>query len=72
MEENGIIVDCSLKTQDPDEILDFDLDPEAVVNKVLLQSELLKDVFAELDPSSSYLEVKEIKFRKQMFLNNML
>ncbi|XP_011498478.1 PREDICTED: cell cycle checkpoint protein RAD1, partial [Ceratosolen solmsi marchali] len=57
IERNGIVVDCSLKSYDPDEILDFDLDPEAVVNKVLLQSELLKDIFAELDNSSIYLEL---------------
>ena len=57
IEEDGVIVDCSLKTQEPDEILDFDMDPQTVVNKVLLQSELLKDVLAELDPSSSHMEV---------------
>ncbi|XP_023245775.1 cell cycle checkpoint protein RAD1 [Copidosoma floridanum] len=57
IEEDGIIVDCSLKTQDPDEILDFNLDPESVVNKVLLHSELLKDVLQELDPSSTHLEL---------------
>lgn len=50
-------MDCSLKTQEPDEILDFDMDPETVVNKVLLHSELLKDVLNELDPSSNYIKV---------------
>ncbi|KAL7300557.1 cell cycle checkpoint protein RAD1 [Trichogramma pretiosum] len=57
IEEDGVVVDCSLKTQEPDEILDFDLDPETVINKVLLHSELLKDVLAELDPTSNHLEL---------------
>lgn len=38
-------------------MLDFGLDQESVVNKVLLQSELLKDVLSELDPTSSNLKV---------------
>ncbi|XP_016838743.1 cell cycle checkpoint protein RAD1 [Nasonia vitripennis] len=57
IEEDGVIVDCSLKTQEPDEILDFDLHPSTVVNKVLLHSELLKDVLSELDPSCNHLEL---------------
>lgn len=57
IEEDGIIVDCSLKTQTPDELLDFQMEAESVVNKVLLRSELLKDVMVELDPTSDFIEV---------------
>ncbi|XP_015428970.1 PREDICTED: cell cycle checkpoint protein RAD1-like [Dufourea novaeangliae] len=57
IEEDGVITDCSLKTQDPDELLDFHLDPENVLNKVVLQTELLKDILSELDPTSDLIEL---------------
>ncbi|XP_076175493.1 cell cycle checkpoint protein RAD1 isoform X2 [Ptiloglossa arizonensis] len=57
IEEDGIITDCSLKTQDPDELLDFHLEPENVLNKVVLQTELLKDILSELDPTSNIIEL---------------
>lgn len=58
IEEDGIITDCSLKTQDPDELLDFHLEAENVLNKVVLQTELLKDILSELDPTSDLIEVE--------------
>lgn len=57
IEEGGVIVDCSLKTQEPEDILDFDFDPNVVVNKILLLSDLLKDVLAEIDQTSNNVEV---------------
>ncbi|XP_053999476.1 cell cycle checkpoint protein RAD1-like isoform X1 [Hylaeus anthracinus] len=57
IEEDGIITDCSLKTQQPDELLDFHLEPENVLNKVVLQTELLKDILSELDPTSDLIEL---------------
>lgn len=57
IEEEGIITDCSLKTQEPDELLDFNLAQDNVLNKVLLKTELLKDVLSELDPTCDVLEV---------------
>ncbi|XP_076675991.1 cell cycle checkpoint protein RAD1 isoform X1 [Andrena cerasifolii] len=57
IEEDGIITDCSLKTQDPDELLDFHLEAENVLNKVVLQTELLKDILSELDPTSDLIEL---------------
>ncbi|CAK9804392.1 Cell cycle checkpoint protein RAD1, partial [Anthophora quadrimaculata] len=57
IEEDGVITDCSLKTQDPDELLDFHLEPENVMNKVVLQTELLKDILSELDPTSDFIEL---------------
>ncbi|XP_011868107.1 PREDICTED: cell cycle checkpoint protein RAD1-like isoform X2 [Vollenhovia emeryi] len=56
IEEDGVITDCSLKTLEIDALLDFHLDPENVVNKVVLQTELLKDIVAELDPTSELVE----------------
>lgn len=57
IEEDGVITDCSLKTLETDTLLDFHLEAENIVNKVVLQTELLKDVIAELDPTSELVEV---------------
>ncbi|XP_015592921.1 cell cycle checkpoint protein RAD1 [Cephus cinctus] len=57
IEENGIITDCSLKTQELGELLDFHLDAEDVLNKIVLQTDLLKDVLAELDGTSEFIEL---------------
>lgn len=57
IEVDGVITDCSLKTLEVDTLLDFHLEPENVVNRVLLQTELLKDITAELDPTSEIVEV---------------
>ncbi|XP_011684612.1 PREDICTED: cell cycle checkpoint protein RAD1 [Wasmannia auropunctata] len=56
IEEDGVITDCSLKTLEVDALLDFHLDN--VVNKVVLKTELLKDVMAELDPTSELVELR--------------
>lgn len=57
IEFEGIITDCSLKTQEPDELLDFNLEVDNVVNKVVMHTNLLKDVLAELDHTSDTMEV---------------
>lgn len=33
------------------------MEPETIINKVILHSELLKDVLTELDPSSGHIKV---------------
>ncbi|XP_014681061.1 PREDICTED: cell cycle checkpoint protein RAD1-like [Priapulus caudatus] len=57
LEEMGVTTDCSIKTQDADESLDFDFCSENVVNKIIMKSECLKEAFAELDMSSDVLEI---------------
>ena len=57
LEESGVLTDCSIQTQDADEILDFDFCSANVVNKVIMNAECLREVFAELDMSSEALEV---------------
>ncbi|XP_032664066.1 cell cycle checkpoint protein RAD1 isoform X2 [Odontomachus brunneus] len=57
IEEDGIITDCSLKTLEVDTLLDFHLETENVVNKVVLRTELLKDIITELDPTSDLVEL---------------
>jgi len=58
IEEDGVITDCSLTTLEVDTLLDFHLESENVVNKVVLKTELLKDVINELDPTSDLVEVQ--------------
>lgn len=57
IEEDGVITDCSLRTLEVDTLLDFHLEAENVLNKVVLQTELLKDIIAELDPTSELVEL---------------
>ncbi|XP_011646863.1 cell cycle checkpoint protein RAD1-like [Pogonomyrmex barbatus] len=55
--EDGVITDCSLQTLEVDTILDFHLDTGDVVNKIVLQTELLKDAMTELDSTSELVEL---------------
>ncbi|XP_014604783.1 PREDICTED: cell cycle checkpoint protein RAD1-like [Polistes canadensis] len=57
IEENGVITDCSLKTQNPESLLDFHLEEENVYSRVVLKTELLKDILNELDPTSEIIEL---------------
>ncbi|ELT99083.1 hypothetical protein CAPTEDRAFT_116275 [Capitella teleta] len=57
LEENGVLTDCSLKTLEPDETLDFNFLSTNVVNKIITKSECLKAAFSELDLSSDILEI---------------
>ncbi|XP_041377028.1 cell cycle checkpoint protein RAD1-like [Gigantopelta aegis] len=57
LEEEGVLTDCSIKTMEPDEILDFDFCSTNVVNKIIIKSECLKEVFSELDMTSEVLQI---------------
>ncbi|KAL0134812.1 hypothetical protein PUN28_001526 [Cardiocondyla obscurior] len=57
IEEDSVITDCSLRTLEVETMLDFHFKPEDVVNKVVLQTELLKDVMGELDSTSEVVEL---------------
>ncbi|KAF0990063.1 hypothetical protein HZS_1894 [Henneguya salminicola] len=55
LEEFGVVTKCSIKTQEPDAILDFDFKADNVVNKFILKSEIMKETFQELDSSCSFI-----------------
>uniref|UniRef100_A0A914XN71 Cell cycle checkpoint protein RAD1 n=1 Tax=Plectus sambesii TaxID=2011161 RepID=A0A914XN71_9BILA len=55
MEEGGVVIRCSVRTQQSDEILDFEFDPENVVSKIIMKTEALWDQFVDLDTSSNTL-----------------
>jgi len=57
LEDDGVLTDCSLKTLEPDEVLDFDFCSANVVNKIIMKSECLKEVFNELDSTSEILQI---------------
>jgi cell cycle checkpoint protein len=57
LEESGVLTDCSIQTQDADEVLDFDFCSSNVVNRVILKADCVREVFAELDMSSDSLEI---------------
>lgn len=57
LEEGGVITDCSIRTLEAEEILDFNFSAANVLNKIILRSECLKEVFAELDTSSDLIEI---------------
>lgn len=57
LEEAGVLTDCKIRTQEADETLDFNFSNSGVVNKVIMRSECLRDIFSELDMSSDVLEI---------------
>eukprot|EP00795_Rhopilema_esculentum_P015240 gene15240-6447_t len=57
VEDAGILTDCSIKTQEPDDLLEFDFSGEDVENKIIMKSDALKDAFAELDMTSDFIEI---------------
>ncbi|RMX51697.1 hypothetical protein pdam_00008113 [Pocillopora damicornis] len=57
LEEGGILTDCSIQTQEPDETLDFDFSGADVLNKIIMKSECLKEAFSELDMTSEVLQI---------------
>lgn len=57
VEENGVLTDCLINTHDANDIVDFDFSSNSEVNKVILKSDTLKDMWSDLDPSSEILEL---------------
>lgn len=55
--EDNITTDCSIKTQEPEETLDFEFCAANVVNKIIMKADCLKDAFNELDVSSETLRI---------------
>jgi hypothetical protein len=45
LEEDGVLTDCSLKTLEPDEVLDFDFCNTNVVNKIIMKVTILSKIF---------------------------
>ncbi|KAG7269829.1 hypothetical protein CRUP_032352 [Coryphaenoides rupestris] len=57
LEEGGVVTVCKINTEEPEEPIDFDFCSNNVTNKVILQSESLKEAFSELDMTSEVLQI---------------
>ncbi|XP_009238895.2 cell cycle checkpoint protein RAD1 isoform X3 [Pongo abelii] len=57
LEEGGVVTVCKINTQEPEETLDFDFCSTNVINKIILQSEGLREAFSELDMTSEVLQI---------------
>lgn len=56
LEEGGIITDCSLRTMEVFDILDFSIPAESATSKIILRSSDFKDMLNDIDNSSDYVE----------------
>lgn len=57
LEEGGVVTVCKINTQEPEETLDFDFCSTNVINKIILQSEGLREAFSELDMTSEVVQI---------------
>lgn len=57
LEEPGIATQCAIRTFEPDDLLDFRFNGQDVVNKIIMQSSKLKEVFLELDATSESIDI---------------
>ncbi|KAK3747994.1 hypothetical protein QZH41_014362 [Actinostola sp. cb2023] len=57
LEEGGVLTNCSIQTEEPDETLDFDFSSANVLNKIIMKSECLREAFNELDMTSEVLQI---------------
>jgi len=57
LEEGGIVTDCSIRTYDPDEIMDFEFSLTSIAAKIIMKAEPIRETFNDLDSSSEYMEI---------------
>ena len=56
-QDDGVVTDCSINTQEPDELADFNFASANVTNKIIMRSVALKDTFQELDMTSEFVQI---------------
>lgn len=57
LEEGGVLTDCHIHTQEPESLLNFDFSAANVISKVIMKSEVLKEIWNDLDLNSETLEI---------------
>ncbi|MBN3305300.1 cell cycle checkpoint protein RAD1 [Amia ocellicauda] len=57
LEEGGVQTVCKINTQETEEPIDFEFCSTDVTNKVILQSDSLREAFSELDMTSEILQI---------------
>lgn len=55
IEDSGIVSECSLKTFEAREILDFEVSPSTYINKIVMRSEFLTEAWHDLDVTKDVL-----------------
>lgn len=56
LEEGGVITDCSLRTMEVFDILDFSIPAESTTSKIIIRSSDFKDILSDMDSTSDYVE----------------
>ena len=56
LEDHGVISDSQINTREAEECLDFNFANANVVSKIIMTSQLLKDIFSDLDSSSEFIQ----------------
>nr|CAD7462026.1 unnamed protein product [Timema tahoe] len=57
LEEDGVITDCNIRTLEPENPVEFNFNADSDINKVIIKSEPLKEIFNDLDPTSGVLQI---------------
>ncbi|XP_037092223.1 cell cycle checkpoint protein RAD1-like isoform X1 [Pollicipes pollicipes] len=57
LEESGVLTDCSIKTQLPEDIMEFSFNSSDVVNKAIVKSDCLREALAEMDVDCDVMEL---------------
>nr|CAD7204115.1 unnamed protein product [Timema douglasi] len=57
LEEDGVITDCNIRTLEPENPVEFNFNADSDINKVIIKSEPLKEIFNDLDSTSSILQI---------------
>uniref|UniRef100_A0A915JU12 Cell cycle checkpoint protein RAD1 n=1 Tax=Romanomermis culicivorax TaxID=13658 RepID=A0A915JU12_ROMCU len=57
LEESGIVTDCSIKTSEPTDMIDFEFSPANVVSKVIMRPEVIRETFSEFDSNIELVEI---------------
>lgn len=55
IEDSGIVSECTLKTFEAREILDFEVSPSSYINKIVMRSEFLTEAWHDLDVTKDVL-----------------
>ena len=57
VDDSGVLTDCSVKTQESEDLVDLNFSGEDVMNKIIMKSASLRDAFQELDMSSEVIQI---------------
>ncbi|XP_065333164.1 cell cycle checkpoint protein RAD1-like [Cloeon dipterum] len=57
LEEEDVVTDCSIRTLEVEELANFDFTSDDVINKIILKSEPLKEIFNAIEPSTDIVEL---------------